>query len=117
MDSMPGVWETLDRKIGTRARLRGALAAALALFGLALAFSGLALALDLFSLRIVLRELDIDRLLAVVLRLHGALEHSGAQVVELAAGLAGLGLLGITIWLARHAGRGGRQDDADRCPG
>lgn len=68
--------------------------------GLSMALAGFALTLDLFSLRGSLVALGIGRGARLTGRVHDVLQHSGAQTLELALGLAGLVLVGWVVWWA-----------------
>ena len=74
----------------------------LVLSSLALALIGLAMAVDVLSARAFLTETGLGRALPFVGLLRAALEHEGAQVVEAACALVGLGLMGWATWRARR---------------
>ena len=64
----------------------------IALLGLVLAILGLGSALDVVSLRVLLAGAELWGAVGPVQALRATLEHGGAQGLELACGLAGLGL-------------------------
>jgi hypothetical protein len=80
----------------------------LVISSLALALCGLAMAVDVVSARALLTETRLAQALPFVGLLRAALEHEGAQLVESACALAGLGLMGWATW---RAWRGIASDD------
>ena len=68
------------------------------LLGLVLAALGIASALDLLSLRELLLDMDLGQAFRLADRAHAMVRHRTVQVLELAFGLVGLGLLGAAAW-------------------
>jgi hypothetical protein len=84
----------------SRRRMRGQIF--LVLSSLAIALVGLAMAVDVLSARALLTETGLESALPVVGQLRAAMEHEGAQVVEFACALVGLGLMIWATWRAWH---------------
>ena len=68
------------------------------LFGLVLAVLGIASALNLFSFRELLLDMDLWHAFLLADRAHATVRHRTVQMLELALGLVGLGLLGGAAW-------------------
>jgi hypothetical protein len=75
-----------------------------ALAGLALMLAGLLMVTDYLSLRGLLARTGPEAAQRVVLGLHVSIEHSGAQLVELAGALVGAALIVLSIRTLRGMG-------------
>jgi hypothetical protein len=72
---------------------------AVGMLGICLLALGLSLVLDDLSVRVLLADFGAWSILRIVSRSHDRIQHSGAQVLELALALSGAGL---TVWSLLH---------------